>query len=73
METLHKIDLKKRLKRDNKKFIIKIANYEQGVLIETTYKSIEEALHKIELDLMTNLHFGFQNPIQILIKEVGLI
>jgi TPP-dependent indolepyruvate ferredoxin oxidoreductase alpha subunit len=78
MNTEHKAKLKERHEQENKKFIIEIQNQELaenegevlGVIIKTEYKSIEEALHKIELDLMTNLHYGFKNPIKIKIVEI---
>jgi hypothetical protein len=78
MNTIHKQNLKERHEAENKKFIILIRNEENVIIkekglnckITSQYTSIEEALHKIELDLMTNLHFGFKNPIQIKIIEV---
>ena len=76
MKTEHKTELKERMKKDNKKFIIKIQNQEQnetlGFRVTSEFESIEEALHKIELDLMTNLHHNFQTPIKIVIKEIGV-
>ena len=70
METVYKAELKERMNVENKKSVITIVNTEQGFEVTSTYSTIEEALHKIELDLMTNLHFGFVNPIEVKIKEV---
>jgi len=74
METKHKAELKKRHEKDNKNYFIEVENQESrnGITfkVKTTFRSIEEALHKIELDLMTNLHYGFTNPISIKIEEI---
>jgi len=70
METEHKTELKKRHEREAKKYIISVENKEYGRTIISAFMDIESALHKIELDLMTNLHFGFINPIKIMIEEV---
>jgi hypothetical protein len=68
MNTEHKAELKARHDKENKKYLIKIQNEELAdnegeilrVIVQSEYKSIEEALHKIELDLMTNLHYGLR-------------
>jgi len=36
----------------------------------STGDTFEQVLHKIELDLMANLHFGFTEPIEVSIKAV---
>jgi len=72
MNTEHKTKLKKRMKQDNKKFIIKIQTLTPICLFVSEFESIEEALHKVELDLMTNLHHNFQTPIKIIIKEIDV-
>ena len=74
MNTPHKTEMKKRHEKDNKNFEIWIENEENvnglRVVVDSQFKSIDEALHKIELDLMTYLHYGFQYPIKIKIVEV---
>lgn len=70
MEIKHKTELKERMEADGKEFAVFVANTEEGVTIVSKFDTIEETLHKIELDLMTNLHFGFVNPIKVSIKEV---
>ena len=58
METEHKAELKARHEKDNKKYVIEVENQESrnGLTfkVKTAFNSIEETLHKIELDLMTN-------------------
>ncbi len=70
METELKTELKERMKEEGKDLVVQVVNTEQGATLTSEYGSIEEALHKIELDLMTNLHFGFVRPIEVTIKEV---
>ena len=62
METKHKTELKERMEKEGKSCVVEVVNTEEGFKVNSEYGSIEEALHKIELDLMTNLHFGFKNP-----------
>ncbi len=69
METGYKTELVKRMNEDGKKCKVVVVNTEEEFEVASEFESIEEALHKIELDLMTNLHFGFVNPIQVRIKE----
>ena len=70
METERKTELVKRMTEEGKECKVVVVNTEAGFKVVSEYDSIEEALHKIELDLMTNLRFGFVNPIQVRIKEV---
>ena len=46
----------------------------KGVSVTTTYTSenntFEDILHKVKLDLHTNLHYGFSLPIRIKIERV---
>jgi hypothetical protein len=74
MNTPHKEDLKRRHEKDNKNYEIWVENTETKgdltFIVQTQFKSIEEVLHKIELDLMTNLHYGFSSPITIKIFEI---
>jgi|GEM_PF-2950071 len=78
MNTKHKKQLQLRMQEENKKWKVAIVNMEslgKGISSEIWTKfnsqedSLENVLHKIELDLMTNLHYGFKNPIQVYIKE----
>ena len=77
MKTKHKTQLQKRMKEDGKKWQVMVRNFEakEGIAMQvsTIFDSekddIENVLHKIELDLMTNLHFGFKKPIEVFIKE----
>ena len=73
METEHKTTLKARMEKEKKKWIVCVKNEEEGFEVSTNFDSnthtFENALHKIELDLMTNLHNGFTNPIQVRIAE----
>ena len=79
METEHKEKLKARMEMEKKKWVAVVINKE-GKGIRPAFKvatnfysdndTIECVLHKIELDLMTNLHFGFKEPIEIKIAQV---
>lgn len=79
METKHKQQLRERYEHDGKRWIVVVTNHEEqdgkGFEVKTNFFSgkngFEEVLHKIELDLMTNLHYGFTKPILIQIQEVG--
>ena len=78
MKTIHKSELQGRMKQDSKKWQVMVTNFEakEGVAfrVGTHFNSeddtFENVLHKIELDLMTNLHFGIMKPIEVFIKEV---
>ncbi|HEA64591.1 MAG TPA: hypothetical protein ENI02_00390 [Candidatus Aminicenantes bacterium] len=73
METEHRTKLKNRMEKEKRDWIVCVKNEEKGVVIGTNFYSdkhaIENVLHKIELDLMTNLHYGFINPIEVRIAE----
>lgn len=78
METSRQKELKNRMEKDCKKWVANVKNMEKknGLAFElnTNFSSdqdgIENIMHKIELDLMTNLHNGFSNPIEVKIIEV---
>ena len=74
METEHKATLQQRMKEEKAKWECLVRNAEGGVFISTHFESkhhkIEQILHKVELDLMTNLHYGFKNPIEVAIRRV---
>ncbi len=74
METEYKANLLERMEKDGKDWVVKVRNTEQGLELVTEFNSkihtLGNVLHKIELDLMTNLHSGFVDPIEIRIKEV---
>lgn len=67
--------LKQRMRKDDKSYsIIIVDNLIEGdkmICLTTTYHTIQEAMHKIECDLMTNLYNGFTEPIEICIVENG--
>ncbi len=73
METEHKTKMKERMDEEGKNWTVEVVNTEDDTMVSTEFTSgvstFENVLHKIELDLMTNLHFGFVNPIQVKIKE----
>lgn len=77
METQHKAELKQRMKSENKQWEAVVVTNEHGVQVVTPFNSknstIENVMHKVELDLMTNLHFGFINPIQVAIQELKIV
>jgi hypothetical protein len=78
METGHKTKLKARMDKDKKKWIAVVRNldgdgeglFELKTNFYSDYHTFENVLHKIELDLMTNLHNGFRRPIEVKIAEV---
>ena len=79
METKHKTKIKERYEKSGKKWIAEVENLAKGlegeeIKITTEYNSensdIENILHKVELDLYTNLEFGFELPIKVKIKEI---
>lgn len=78
METTHKNQLKQRFERDKKEWIVVVTNTikEKGKVLKlrTNFYSanytFENVLHKIELDLMTNLYHGFTEPIEVQMKEI---
>lgn len=73
MNTEHKTELQQRMKADKKDWVAVVVTQEHSTEVKTHYNSeqhsIENIIHKVELDLMTNLHFGFKNPILVAIKE----
>lgn len=74
METLHLTSLRNRMLNDCKQWEAVVVNREQGVELVTNFNSkihsLKNVLHKIELDLMTNLHHDFKEPVFVGIKEV---
>ena len=78
METIHKNNLQNRMDKESKRWIVTVKNKEaaEGLEMEVTTNffsescGFENVLHKVELDLMTNLHYGFETPIEVRIKEV---
>ena len=71
-ETQHLRKLEARFKKSNKKPIIIITNAEKTNFEELKllagYSSFEEALKKVYLDMLTNLHFGFESPIKVYVR-----
>jgi len=74
MTTKREDELINRLVKDMKEWICIITNNIKGNFVKTSFTSkndsIESILHKIRLDLLTNLHFGIIEPITISIIEV---
>ena len=74
MKTERMKELKARMKKDNKKWIGEVINKDKDFEVVTHFNSenhtFENVLHKVELDLMTNLHQHLQSDIIIKIKEV---
>jgi len=78
MTEKEKTDLEKqheeRMKKENKSWKCLVVNTILGNKIETEYTSencdLDGILHKVKLDLMTNLHFNYSEPIKIRIIEV---
>jgi len=77
METKHKAQLQRRMKQDSKSWEVMVRNFEsvEGIAVQVTTHfnsekdAIENVLHKVELDLMTALHFGFKHPVEVFIRE----
>ena len=75
MKTTHQIELESRMTKDNKELKVLIVNtdyneqYDITAKVRSEFFDIETVLHKIRLDIMTNLHFGFKNPIEIYVSE----
>jgi len=79
METEYKTKLRERYNLSKKQWVAMVGNIAKNdngdiVNITTEFNSgqhdIENILHKVELDLYTNLKFGFKLPIIISIKGV---
>jgi len=75
METEHKNKLKKRMEEDNKYWTCVVVNEDDTAKVTTGFnsdrESLDNVLHKIELDLMTNLHLNIISPIKVYIIERG--
>ena len=81
MKTIHKKKLMRRMEQEGKKWRVlvetceAVGNGSQGMMatvrtrFDSTTDELEQVLHKIELDLMTSLHFGFKNPLKVWISE----
>jgi|LGOV01.1.fsa_nt_gb hypothetical protein len=78
METERKAELKVRMEKDSKSWVAVVTNKEAceelGFKVTTNFYSdndtFENILHKIELDLMTNLHLGLKKSIEVKIAQV---
>lgn len=75
MKTEHRRELEERHKKfiKDKKLNIIVVNTDtlpNGVKAEvrSVYHSIEEAEHKVALDIMTNAFYGFKEPIKLFVK-----
>lgn len=75
METEHRKELEKRHREfmKGKKLLIKVTNSTtapNGIRAQviSKYESIEEAEHKVALDMMTNAYYGFEEPIEVKVK-----
>lgn len=76
METKHKTKLKERHELEAKKFLISVENMaifdtpnkKATAKVTSQFESIEEFLHKIELDLFTYIHLELTEPIKIKVE-----
>jgi len=75
MKTQWQETLEERMKKEKKPLKVVVVNteiheaYPITAKVESTFHDIEKVLHKIRLDIMTNLHYGFKNPIQIYVTK----
>ena len=62
------------MQTDSKKWIAVVRTKDKGFEMTTNFYSdtheIENIIHKVELDLMTNLHHGYKNPVEVEIAEI---
>lgn len=78
METERMKELRERFEKKNRSWVAVVRNMassgKNAFMLTTNFYSdvhdLKNILHKIELDLMTNLEHGFNEPIQIAIKEI---
>ena len=74
-KTNREVELENRMKESNFTWKVTVINSEDGDVIMTHYSSeidsLDNVLHKIKLDLMTNLEYGLVNPIQVIIKQTN--
>lgn len=80
METERMLELRARMKKDNMKWVAVVTTTEKieevgmGFEMKQNFYSsdsdIANVIHKIELDLMTNLHNGLKGPISVKIAKV---
>ena len=74
MKTKHKTQLEKRHKefiKDKKlKILILNSTIQDGIKVQvrSEFNSLEEAEHKVRLDIMTNAFYGFEEPIKIFVR-----
>jgi hypothetical protein len=78
METEHRKELEKRHKKfmKGKELNVLVINTKiinaGKVEIRSLYHSIEEAEHKLTLDMMTNAFYGFEEPIKVFVKVTDI-
>jgi len=74
MKTERMLELRERMKKENKNWKAIVVNFSELGHVESSFNSeshsLKNILHKIELDLMTNLSLGLDTPIVIVIKEL---
>ncbi len=74
METRHKTELKERMRRANKRWLVEVECIIDGVQIKTEFFSdkhtFENVLHNIELNLMTHLNDDLTSQIKVLIRRL---
>ena len=77
MNTERMTELKERFEKSKKSWVAKVINtakegnksFSVVSIFDSCDCKIENILHKVELDLFTNLENGFTAPISILIEE----
>jgi len=73
MDTERMREKKGWLKRNNPDWIAHVTNFGKNGIITTHFDSerheLENILHLIELDLITNLEFALKSPIKVVIEK----
>lgn len=76
METDRMKALREKMNLEGKDWIAEVVNFTKVGSITTKFNSrehkLENVLHKIELDLMSNLNENLGLPIAVVIKPIGL-
>ena len=74
METRHKTELKERMRRANKNWLVEVECIIDNTQIKTEFFSdkhtLENVLHCIELNLMTHLNDDLTSPIKTTIRRL---
>ena len=60
-------------KIEGKEFKIEVVNREAEKEFRSEFETIEQALHKIKLDIITSIKYDFKNPILVYVKKLNLL